>query len=290
MPGLIKIVAVEAGSLAVTGLRDFRISEEATRTDHSVLLRLRATEPGLEVAETVSAPPGKPQEFAEEIVGAVQRFAAPALLGVAIEELSLANARVAAALKGRVRTKAGIRDQGYRTIKIKVGETVPSDLARLQAVREAVGSDVALCVDANDQYRAGDAIRFIRAIERFAPEHVEQPVPRGDLLGLAAVQAAVGMPLLTDARAVVGAGIRREMLVGVAGFEPATPASRTLCSTRLSYTPIAGRCYRARSALRASPAWRSIGTPGAEIEQVEHGLLGARIGEDARGSGAARCA
>ena len=109
MPGLIKIVAVEAGSLAVTGLRDFRISEGAARTDHSVLLRPRTTEPGLEeVAETVSAPPGKPQEFAEEIVGAVQRFAAPALLGVAIEERSLANARVAAALKGRVRTKAGI--------------------------------------------------------------------------------------------------------------------------------------------------------------------------------------
>ena len=68
----------------------------------------------------------------------------------------------------------------------------------MQAVREAVGPDVALRVDANDHYRPADAIRLIRAIERFAPEHVEQPIPRGDLLGLAAVQAAVGVPLMTD--------------------------------------------------------------------------------------------
>ena len=33
-------------------------------------------------------------------------------------------------------------------------------------------------------------------------------------------------------------------MVGVAGFEPATPASRTRCSTRLSYTPTRRRAYR----------------------------------------------
>ena len=68
----------------------------------------------------------------------------------------------------------------------------------MQAVREAVGPDMALRVDANDHYRPADAIRLIRSIERFDPEHVEQPIPRGDLLGLAAVQATVGVPLMTD--------------------------------------------------------------------------------------------
>jgi hypothetical protein len=52
-----------------------------------VLLRLRTNEPGLKgLAEIVSAPPGKPEEFTEETVGAVQWFAAPALIGAAVEE------------------------------------------------------------------------------------------------------------------------------------------------------------------------------------------------------------
>ncbi|MFZ1428543.1 MAG: enolase C-terminal domain-like protein [Geminicoccaceae bacterium] len=244
-----EITAVDAMPVAVTGLRAFRISEGATKTHHSVLLRLRSSEPGLDGwAEIVSAPPGKPEEFTEEIVGAVRRFVAPALIGVPIEERARANARVAAVLKGRAWTKAGVdvalhdlqarhlgipvhdllggrqrrevpvigpvigieapdrmaamaveqAGQGLRTIKLKLGETVALDVARVQAVREAVGPDVALRVDANDHYRPADAIRLIRAIERFAPDHVEQPIPRGDLLGLAAVQAAVGVPIMTD--------------------------------------------------------------------------------------------
>lgn len=243
------ITAVEVTPLAATGLQPFRISEGATRTHHSVLLRLRTDEPGLEgLAEIVSAPPGKPEEFTEEIVGAIRHFAAPALVGVPVGERSLANARVAAALKGRIWTKAGIDvalhdlqarqlgipvhdllggrrrhevavigpviglaepdamaaaaaaqvGEGHRTVKIKIGETPPRDLARVSAVREAVGGDVALRVDANDHYRPAEAIHLIRAIERLAPEHVEQPVARGDLLGLAQVQAAVGVPLMTD--------------------------------------------------------------------------------------------
>ena len=88
--------------------------------------------------------------------------------------------------------------QGCSTIKLKIGATIPRDRARVQAVRDSVGPDVALRVDANDHYRSAAAIRLIRAIERFDPEHVEQPIPRGDLLGLAAVQAAVGVPIMTD--------------------------------------------------------------------------------------------
>ena len=72
-------------------------------------------------------------------------------------------------------------------------------------------------------------------------------------------------------------------LVGVAGFEPATPASRTLCSTRLSYTPIAWRSYSGAGAGEASleprGGGRSVGAGDAEIEQVEQRLLGARVGE-----------
>lgn len=103
-----KIDAVEAIPVVVKGLRDFRISEGQTRTHVSVILRLRADD-GIEgFGEIVSAPPGKPEEFLEEIVGAVERYAAPALLGLRVEDRALAAARVAEVLKGRAWTKAGI--------------------------------------------------------------------------------------------------------------------------------------------------------------------------------------
>jgi muconate cycloisomerase len=244
-----RIAAVEAIPLAVTGQRDFRISEGGTRTHVSVILRIRTEEDGLEgIAEIVSAPPGKPEEFLEEIVGAVQRYVAPALVGIAATERTLATRRVESALKGRIWTKAALNNAlwdlqgkalgapvsdllggriservpvigpvigvkppeemareatahvaaGFTTLKLKVGETPERDLARVRAVREAVGPDIGLRVDANDHYRPADAIRFIRAIERYEPEHVEQPLPRYDLLGMAEVRRHVGVPVMTD--------------------------------------------------------------------------------------------
>jgi muconate cycloisomerase len=53
-------------------------------------------------------------------------------------------------------------------------------------------------VDANDHYQAADAVRLVRAIELYAPEHVEQPLARADLLGMADLRGKVGVPIMTD--------------------------------------------------------------------------------------------
>jgi len=244
-----RIIAVEAIPLAVTGQRDFRISEGGTRTHVSVILRIRTEDNGLEgIGEVVSGPPGKPEEFLEEIVGAVHRYVAPALMGLVATERTAAMRRVERVLKGRIWTKAALNNAlwdlhgkalgvpvtdllggrtgdrvpvigpvigvkapdemaqeavahvaaGFRTLKLKVGETPERDLDRVRVVREAVGPDIALRVDANDHYRPAEAIRFIRAIERYEPEHVEQPLPRHDILGMAEVRRQVGVPLMTD--------------------------------------------------------------------------------------------
>jgi muconate cycloisomerase len=245
----VTITAVEAIPVVVEGATPFRISEGQTRRHHSVILRLLTSEEGLEGhAEIVSAPPGKPEEITEEIVGAVKHFVTPALVGLRVGDRSAACTRVERSLKGRIWTKAGVNvalydlhakmlgvrvvdllggpisdripvigpvvgmaapdhmaevaaaeaKAGYRAIKIKVGETVEADIARVAAVRAAIGDDVRLRVDANDHYRPADAIRLVRAIERFAPEHIEQPTPRGDLLGLVELRRAVGTPIMTD--------------------------------------------------------------------------------------------
>jgi muconate cycloisomerase len=243
------ITAVEAIPLEIAGTKDFRISEGKTRRHVSVLLRVATDDPSVSgVAEVVSAPPGKPEEFLEEIVGAIRRYVTPALLGMPAMNRRAACARVDAALKGRPWTKAAVnvalydlagralgvpvhdllggrvRDKipvmgtvlsidtpdamakaavatvqaGFTTLKLKIGDTVESDIDRVRVVREAVGHSVDLRVDGNDHYLPADAIRFIRSVERFRLEHVEQPVARGDLLGFAQVRNSVNVPIMSD--------------------------------------------------------------------------------------------
>ena len=87
---------------------------------------------------------------------------------------------------------------GFRAVKVKIGENFANDLARVAAIRDAVGPKIAMRVDANDHYHPAEAIRLIRAIERFDIEHVEQPISRRDLLGMVEIRNAVDVPIMTD--------------------------------------------------------------------------------------------
>ncbi len=66
-----------------------------------------------------------------------------------------------------------------------------------------------------------------------------------------------------------GSGPGERYLVGVAGFEPATPASRRQCSTRLSYTPNRGAAYS-----QGSPSMQSAhGRAMHMVRKLQHGPL-----------------
>lgn len=88
--------------------------------------------------------------------------------------------------------------EGYKAIKIKIGETVALDFIRVREVRKVLPPDVSLRVDANDHYSLIDAKKLIRSIDTFDIEHIEQPLPRGDLLGMAELKRAINIPLMTD--------------------------------------------------------------------------------------------
>ncbi len=90
--------------------------------------------------------------------------------------------------------------EGFGVLKLKVGADTDSDLARIRAVREAVGDKVRLRVDANQGWTPREAIRIIRALEDAAVdlELVEQPVHAHDLAGLARVTSAVDTPIMAD--------------------------------------------------------------------------------------------
>jgi O-succinylbenzoate synthase len=90
---------------------------------------------------------------------------------------------------------------GARTAKVKIadpGTALADDLARLEAVRDAMGPDAAIRVDANAAWDRETAISAIPRLDRAAGglEYVEQPV--ASLEDLAAVRRAVDVPIAAD--------------------------------------------------------------------------------------------
>ncbi len=86
-------------------------------------------------------------------------------------------------------------NQGYRRLQVKVGGAAQVDVARLHAVRDAVGEDVVLYADANGAWRVDDALRFVHGI---GPVDVvlEQPCMR--LADNTQVSRRCSRPLVLD--------------------------------------------------------------------------------------------
>ena len=136
------------------------------------------------------------------------------LMAERVERVVPVNATVAAADLGAAvaRSDAAVA-AGFRCVKLKVGmaATIESEVARVAAVREAIGSGVTLRLDANGAWDVDRAIATLRALDGFDLEVVEQPVAGPDLAGLAAVRRATRIPLAAD-EAVTGIAAAREIL------------------------------------------------------------------------------
>ena len=91
-------------------------------------------------------------------------------------------------------------ENGFRCVKLKVGMmgSIARECELVGAVRDAIGPDLLLRVDANQAWTRARAISTIEALERFDLEFVEQPVSGRDLEGLIAVHEAVGTPIAAD--------------------------------------------------------------------------------------------
>lgn len=88
--------------------------------------------------------------------------------------------------------------QGFRVLKIKGGKDVEEDIARIQAVRQAVGEKIELRFDANQGYTVEQSLEFVTKTRRAKLTLIEQPTPRNqpDLLGK--VTQNVAVPIMAD--------------------------------------------------------------------------------------------
>jgi L-alanine-DL-glutamate epimerase-like enolase superfamily enzyme len=94
----------------------------------------------------------------------------------------------------------GAIDRGFTAMKVKVGIEPEADVQRAAAVREAIGHQIKLGVDANGGWKtAATAVRTIHRICEVAEiAFAEQPVPAGDPGVLASVREQIKVPVIAD--------------------------------------------------------------------------------------------
>lgn len=102
-----------------------------------------------------------------------------------------------AAINGLVEEMTSYTALGFNAVKMKVGgQPIPVDVARVRAVREAVGPDVDIMLDANIAYDVPDAIQAARAFEPLSPRWFEEPVRWYDsVFGTGQVAQATRIPI-----------------------------------------------------------------------------------------------
>ena len=80
---------------------------------------------------------------------------------------------------------------GWSHVKMKVGQRIEDDVRRARIVREEIGPDRHLMMDANQVWEVGDAIANVRRLAEFEPYWIEEPTSPDDVLGHATIARAI---------------------------------------------------------------------------------------------------
>ncbi|MCH7998404.1 MAG: mandelate racemase/muconate lactonizing enzyme family protein [Chloroflexi bacterium] len=123
------------------------------------------------------------------------------LLTGGVSRSVVVNATIGAEAPAQAAAQAATaRESGYSCVKLKVGgaSSVDDERRRVAAVRDALGPEIKLRIDANGAWGVEQAVSAIRELEEYDLEMVEQPVAAGDLPGLARVRAEVDTPIAAD--------------------------------------------------------------------------------------------
>jgi L-alanine-DL-glutamate epimerase-like enolase superfamily enzyme len=96
------------------------------------------------------------------------------------------------------RDAKNFKEAGFPAIKVKLGTTTREDLARIRAIREAVGPDYPIRIDANQGWDTITAIETLKALETFGIEHCEEPIPHWNNRELVKVRENSPIPIMAD--------------------------------------------------------------------------------------------
>lgn len=81
--------------------------------------------------------------------------------------------------------------EGFNHVKVKVGRNIAEDIRRCEIIRNQIGPDRTLMVDANQVWEVNEAIDHMKQLARFKPYWIEEPTSPDDILGHAAIARAL---------------------------------------------------------------------------------------------------
>jgi L-alanine-DL-glutamate epimerase-like enolase superfamily enzyme len=93
---------------------------------------------------------------------------------------------------------AKYKQQGFPVIKVKLGETTHKDAERIHLIREAIGYEIPLRIDANQGWDVKTAIATLKELERYNIQHCEEPIPRWDFMRLRKVRKKSPILIMAD--------------------------------------------------------------------------------------------
>jgi L-alanine-DL-glutamate epimerase-like enolase superfamily enzyme len=93
---------------------------------------------------------------------------------------------------------AAYKQQGFPVIKVKLGESKHRDAERIHLIREAIGYEIPMRVDANQGWDVKTAIATLQELERYNIQYCEEPIPRWDFMRLRKVRKKSPIPIMAD--------------------------------------------------------------------------------------------
>ncbi|MGN7783641.1 mandelate racemase/muconate lactonizing enzyme family protein [Niabella sp. 22666] len=91
-----------------------------------------------------------------------------------------------------------IKQAGFPVIKVKIGKGGANDVERIRAIREAVGYEIPLRVDANQGWGFEEAITTLKALAPFNIQHCEEPLPRWAFMQLPEIRRQSPVRIMSD--------------------------------------------------------------------------------------------
>lgn len=83
------------------------------------------------------------------------------------------------------------KKDGWTHLKMKVGGDINEDIQRAEIIREEIGNDLILMMDANQKWEVDEAIKNMKLLARFNPWWIEEPTSADDVAGHLAIAKAV---------------------------------------------------------------------------------------------------
>lgn len=87
---------------------------------------------------------------------------------------------------------------GFRILKIKAGIAPENDIEAIRLIREAVGNNIRLRMDANQGWEINDAVRVSKALEEYKVEAIEQSLPYWNIDGAAFIRKKTNIKVMLD--------------------------------------------------------------------------------------------